>query len=243
MFKKIVIIISILGLVVSLSALSFPKLTGRVVDQANIFSKSEENQLTALLVGLEKDSEIQAVVVSVKSLDGYAVEDYTIRLAEEWKIGSKASDNGLILLVAPNERDVRIEVGYGLEHKLTDGVSGYIIRKDIIPNFRSGGYFAGVKAGLITVNNVMTGKTTISQQDLRHSRESEKKGSSIGYIIFLIIISILFRGRLFPLLLFGSLMGGGRGGRGGSGFGGGFGGGGFSGGGGGFGGGGASGSW
>lgn len=240
MNKKIVIIFTLLVLIVSLSALSFPKLTGRVVDEANIFSSSEETQLTSLLVGLEKDSDIQAVVVSVKSLDGYDVADYTIRLAEEWKIGSKANDNGLILLVAPNERDVRIEVGYGLEHKLTDGMSGYIIRKDIIPNFRSGSYFSGVKAGLITVNNVMTGKTSISQQDIQRSRESEKKGSSIGYIIFLIIISILFRGRLFPMLLFGSMLGGGRGGRGGSGFGGG---GGFSGGGGGFGGGGASGSW
>ena len=240
MNKKIVIIFTLLVLIVSLSALSFPKLTGRVVDEANIFSSSEETQLTSLLVGLEKDSDIQAVVVSVKSLDGYDVADYTIRLAEEWKIGSKANENGLILLVAPNERDVRIEVGYGLEHKLTDGMSGYIIRKDIIPNFRSGSYFSGVKAGLITVNNVMTGKTSISQQDIQRSRESEKKGSSIGYIIFLIIISILFRGRLFPMLLFGSMLGGGRGGRGGSGFGGG---GGFSGGGGGFGGGGASGSW
>jgi len=149
----------------------------------------------------------------------------------------------LIILVAPNERDVRIEVGYGLEYKLTDGMSGYIIRKDIIPNFKSGGYFAGVKAGLTTINNVMIGKTTITQEDIQESRRSEEKGSSIGYIIFLIIISILFRGRLFPLLLFGSLMGGGRGGRGSGGGFGGFGGGGFSGGGGGFGGGGASGKW
>ena len=238
MLKRIIIIFSLIGLVFSLSALSFPKLTGFVVDEANIFSKSEESQLTSLLVGLEKDSDIQARVVSVKSLQGYDIADYTVRLAEDWKIGSKDTDNGLILLIAPNERDVRIEVGYGLEHKLTDGMSGYIIRKDIIPNFRGGSYFTGVKAGLITVNNVMTGKTTISQQDIQRSRESEKKGSSIGYIIFMIILAILFRGRLFPMLLFGSMLGGGRGGRGGgSGFGG------FGGGGGGFGGGGASGSW
>jgi uncharacterized protein len=241
MFKKSIMVFSLLLLSLSLLAISFPELSGRVVDQAGIFSNSEERQLTSLLQGLEKDSDIQAVVVSVKSLEGYAVEDYTIRLAEDWGIGSRSSDNGLILLVAPNERDVRIEVGYGLEHKLTDGMSGYILRKDIIPNFRNGGYFAGIKAGLITINNVMTGKTNISQEDISRSRREEKKGSSIGYIIFLIIISLLFRGRLFPLLLFGSLMGGGgRGGRGGGSFGGG---GGFSGGGGGFGGGGASGSW
>lgn len=246
MFKKTITIISLLCLVVSLTALSFPKLTGQVVDQANIFSSSEENQLTSLLQGLQRDSDIQAVVVSVKSLEGYAVEDYTVRLAEDWKIGSKDTDNGLILLVAPNERDVRIEVGYGLEHKLTDGVSGYIIRKDIIPNFKGGSYFGGVKSGLITINNVMTGKATITEEDINQSRESEEKGSSLGYIIFMIIIALLFRGRLFPMLLFGSLMGGGKGGRGsGSGGFGGFGGGGggFSGGGGGFGGGGASGKW
>ncbi len=239
MSKRVFLTFSLLILTLSILAVSFPNLSGRVVDDAGIFNKSEENQLTSLLVGLEKDSNIQAVVVSVKSLQGYAVEDYTIRLAEEWGIGSSSSDNGLIILVAPKERDVRIEVGYGLEHKLTDGMSGYILRKDIIPNFRNGGYFAGIKAGLITINNIMTGKTSISQEDIRRSRKQEKKGSSIGYIIFLIIISLLFRGRLFPLLLFGSLMGGGRGGRGGGGFSGG----GFSGGGGGFGGGGASGSW
>ncbi|MBI9032201.1 TPM domain-containing protein [bacterium] len=236
-------IFSLILIAFSLSAQSFPKLSGRVVDNANIFNSSEERELTSLLVGLEKDADIQAVVVSVKSLEGYTVEDYTIRLAEHWKIGSKSTDNGLIILVAPNERDVRIEVGYGLEYKITDGMSGYIIRKDIIPNFKSGGYYAGIRAGLITINNVMTGKTSISQEEIQQSRQSEEKGSSIGYIIFLIIISILFRGRLFPLLLFGSLMGGGRGRRGSGGGFGGFGGGGFSGGGGGFGGGGASGKW
>lgn len=242
MSKKVILIISLLAISLFSFALSFPKLSGRVVDDANIFSSSQENQLTSLLVGLEKDSDIQAVVASVRSLEGYAIEDYSIRLAEEWKIGSKSSDNGLIILIAPNERDVRIEVGYGLEHKLTDGVSGYILRNDIIPNFRNGSYFNGVKAGLITINNVMTGKTSISQADIRRSQAREKKGSSVGYFIFLIIISLLFRGRLFPLLLFGSLMGGGRSGRGSGGFGG-FGGGGFTGGGGGFGGGGASGKW
>jgi len=245
MLKKIVIILSLLGLIFSISALSLPKLDGFVVDEANIFSRSQENQLTSLIRGLEKDSNIQARVVSVKSLQGYDVADYTIRLAEDWGIGSKQIDNGLILLIAPNEKDVRIEVGYGLEHKLTDGMSGYIIRKDILPHFKNGSYFKGIEAGLYTINNVMTGATEISQADIRRSQEADKKGSSLGYIIFLIIISILFRGRLFPLLLFGSILGGGRGGRGGSGgFGGsGFGGGGFSGGGGGFGGGGASGSW
>ncbi len=243
MTKKIILIFTLLLISLSLLAVSFPKLSGRVVDEAGIFSSSQERQLTSLLVGLEKDANIQAVVVSVKSLQGYAIEDYTIRLAEDWKIGSSSIDNGLILLVAPNERDVRIEVGYGLEHKLTDGLSGYIIRQDIIPNFRSGSYFAGISAGLTRINNIFTGKESISQEEISASRRREKKGSSIGYIIFLIIISLLFRGRLFPLLLFGSLMGNGRGGRGGGGFGGFGGGGGFSGGGGGFGGGGASGSW
>lgn len=239
--KKFSLVLSLLVLFSALSGITFPKLTGRVVDDANAFKSSQVKELTSLLVGLEKDSGIQAVVVTVKSLQGYDVADYTVRLAEEWKIGSKQKDNGLILLIAPNERDVRLEVGYGLEHKLTDGISGYIIRNSIIPNFRSGNYFGGAKDGLIMINNIMTGKTTISQEDIRASQQAENEGSGIGYLIFLLLIAFLFRGRLFPLLLFGS-MGGGRGGRGG-GFGGFGGGGGFSGGGGGFGGGGASGRW
>lgn len=241
--KKMSLVLSLLILLGALSAVTFPKLTDRVVDDANIFRGAQVKELTSLLIGLEKDSGIQGVVVTVKSLQGYDVADYTVRLAEEWKIGSKQKDNGLILLIAPNERDVRIEVGYGLEHKLTDGVSGYIIRNSIIPYFKSGNYYGGAKEGLITVNNVMTGKTTISQEDIRESQQAENEGSSIGYLIFLIIIAFLFRGRLFPLLLLSSM--GGKGGRGGSGGFGGFGGGGggFSGGGGGFGGGGASGKW
>ena len=243
MRKKSLLIVLTLLLVTLASAISYPKLTGRVVDDAKIFSKSDERKLESILVGLESSSDIQAVVVTVKSLQGYDVADYTIKLAEQWKIGSKKKDNGLILLIAPNERKVRLEVGYGLEPTLTDGVNGYIIRNDILPNFRGANYFQGAYAGLTSINNVVTGKTTITPAQMRRSRKRKSKGSSLGYFIFLIIISSLFRGRLFPLLLFGALSGGRRGGGGfGGGFGGG-GGGGFSGGGGGFGGGGASGGW
>ena len=112
-FKKFSLVLSLLVLLSALSGVTFPKLTGRVVDDANAFRGSQVKELTSLLVGLEKDSGVQAVVVTVKSLQGYDVADYTVRLAEEWKIGSKQKDNGLILLIAPNERDVRIEVEIG----------------------------------------------------------------------------------------------------------------------------------
>ncbi len=237
--KKLISIIAILLAFVALSAINFPKLNSQVVDDANIFSSNQERELESKLRGLLRSSDIEAVVVSVKSLEGYSVEDYTIRLAEEWKVGRRDKDNGLILLIAPNERKVRIEVGYGLEANLTAGQAGYVIRSSILPELRKGDYFQGTVAGLTQINNVITGEETITKADIKNSRKKKSRGSVIGYLIFLIIISSLFRGRLFPLLFLGSFMGGNH--RGG---GGGFGGdGGFSGGGGGFGGGGASGSW
>lgn len=235
--KRFTLIAFILITIQIVFGINFPRLTGRVVDDANVFSTREESNLTQFLAGMDKESNIQAVIVSVKSLEGYSVADYTVRLAEKWKIGNKGSDRGLILLVAPNDRKVRIEVGYGLESVITDGIAGYIIRQEIIPGFKSGNYYIGVSQGIKKIYQVATGKTKVSKEDIRRSKKSG--GSRIFTIIVLILIFSLFRGRLFPFIILSQILGGGGGNhRDGGGFGGG-----FSGGGGGFGGGGASGSW
>jgi uncharacterized protein len=134
-------------------AQNFPKLTGRVVDQANMLDPAQEAELTAKLEGLETRTKRQLVVATLDSLEGYEISDYGYRLGRAWALGQDGNgetekDNGAILIVAPNERKMRIEVGYGLEPVLTDGLSSTIIRNDITPRFKEGDFVGGINAGV-----------------------------------------------------------------------------------------------
>ena len=242
------------------SAQSFPELTGRVVDQADLLDPAQEAALTAKLEALEAQSNRQLVVATVNSLEGYDIADYGYQLGRTWGIGQDADgeaekDNGLVLLVAPNERKVRIEVGYGLEGIMTDALSSVIIQNDILPQFRNGDMAGGIIAG---VDRIAT-QLTLPEDEARliakdaEQQSSQGGGENIGLIIFWIFVLIFFviipmfsnrGGKLYrrgagPVVIWG----GGSSWGGGSHGGGGFGGGGFSGGGGSFGGGGASGGW
>ena len=125
----------------------FPALTGRVVDQADIIPAPVEAELTAKLENLETTTQRQLVVATVPTLDGYDISDYGYQLGREWEIGDAERNDGALLLVAPNERRVRIEVGYGLEGYLTDAVSSLIIQNEITPRFREGDMPGGIVAG------------------------------------------------------------------------------------------------
>ena len=134
-------------------AQDFPKLTGRVVDQADLLDPQQEAALTAKLAGLETRTQRQLVVATLNSLEGYEISDYGYRLGREWALGQDGKgetekDNGAILIIAPNERKMRIEVGYGLEPVLTDGLSSTIIRNDITPHFKDGDFVGGINAGV-----------------------------------------------------------------------------------------------
>lgn len=241
--------------------LKFPELTGRVVDDANIIPPAEEAQLTQKLEALEKQSNRQLVVATVPSLQGYEISDYGYQLGRAWGIGQKGANNGAILLVAPNERKVRIEVGYGLEGTLTDGMSFLIINGQILPRFKAGDYPGGIEAGTDAIIKQLTLPPAEAQKVAAEADKMQAdKGDDIspGTVIFILVIIFFF---VLPILR--SMFGGGRRGRyggfdapiiwfptssgnSGSGWGGGGGwgdGGGFSGGGGDFGGGGASGDW
>jgi uncharacterized protein len=138
-----------LGLaLVSLSQAALPELTGRVVDRAGILSPEEEASLTAKLESIERETSVQFVIATVPGLEGEPIEDYSIRLAEEWKIGQAGLDNGAIVLVVPSERRVRIEVGYGLEAVIPDGLAGRIIRERVAPAFQAGSYYQGLLAAV-----------------------------------------------------------------------------------------------
>ena len=225
--------------------IAFPALTGRVVDQANILTAETERALTATLERLEKATTNQMVVVTLASLQGQAIEDYGYQLGRSWGIGRAGKNNGILLLVAPKERSVRIEVGYGLEGMITDALSRGIIEQEILPRFRDNDYDGGVRAGATTLAQILMGdaKTASRLTEVGTRKVAPQQGSwnwvFILFIVAFFIIPRFFggsRGRGLGGLWLRGL--GGLGGRGG-----GFGGGGFKGGGGGFGGGGESGRW
>lgn len=132
----------------ALAAPPFPVLTGRVVDEAGILSPQVETEISAQLAAHEQSTTNQIVVVTLQSLQGYDVADYANQLFRHWGLGQKGRNNGVLLIVVPNERKLRIEVGYGLEGTLTDAESHTIIERVIKPAFRQGNYEQGIRAGV-----------------------------------------------------------------------------------------------
>ena len=244
------------------AAQDFPKLTGRVVDNANLLSAADEAALTQKLAALEQASSRQLVVATIPDLQGYPIEDYGYQLGRSWGIGQSEANNGIILLVAPKDRRVRIEVGYGLEPIMTDALASVIISEQILPRFKAGDYPGGINAGADAIITQLQAPPEQAEQRALAAAQAQQQsnsggeGGSIfplifwGLVLFFIVLPMLRGGRRgrryrrggFPVVIWGpGFGGGGGGGWGSSGGGGGFGG--FSGGGGSFGGGGASGGW
>ena len=140
-----------------------PSLSGRVIDRANILSPSTENALTTLLKAHEEETSNQVVVLTIASLEGEAIEAYSIRVAQTWALGTAENDNGVLLLVAVEDRELRIEVGLGLEGDLTDALASRIIRNDIVPLFKQGQYDTGVLVGVQSILGVIEGTYTPSE--------------------------------------------------------------------------------
>lgn len=128
-----------------------PALTGRVVDRADILSASVEASLTAKMEAQEKATGNQIVIVTLPDLMGRPIEDWGLMLGRGWGIGQKGKDNGIIFLIAPKDRELRIEVGYGLEGTLPDATANQIIQSDVIPRFKQGDMEGGVTAGLDSI--------------------------------------------------------------------------------------------
>lgn len=241
-------------------AQDFPKLTGQVVDEAKLLSPEQVQQLTQLSAGIEAASTRQLVVATIPDLQGYPIEDYGYRLGRAWGIGQKDVNNGIILLVAPNDRKVRIEVGYGLEPIMTDALSSVIINQAILPKFREGDMAGGIVAGAQAIAEQMKLPPEAAEQRAA-AAATKRVGKKSGYgagdwaiaifwiiVVMFVVLPMMFgrakgrryRGGVAPVVIWGG--GGGWGSGGGSSWGGG--GGGWGGGGGGsFGGGGASGGW
>jgi uncharacterized protein len=129
-------------------AISIPPLTGRIVDNADMLSPDQEASLTRKLADIEQKTSVQIVILTIPSLEGEPIEDYSIRVGDQWKIGQKKIDNGAIIVVSKAERKVRIEIGYGLEPVITDGMAGTIIRDRLAPRFRENDFYGGLNAAV-----------------------------------------------------------------------------------------------
>jgi uncharacterized protein len=234
-------------------AAEVPPLRGRINDNAQLLSREQARALEQQLDQFEKQTGHQVALLTIPTLAGEDIEGFSIRVAERWKIGQKGFDNGVILVVAPKERQLRLEVGYGLEGILPDAIASRIIREIIVPRFRENDYQGGITSGIDAVLKTIRGEPLPASARQKPRGTNPVLSLSLPLILFLLFLAgSLFRrrgpgawmthGRRQHPLGWGSGFGGGgyRGGFGGGGFGGG---GGFSGGGGGFGGGGASGRW
>ncbi|HWT69405.1 MAG TPA: TPM domain-containing protein [Pseudomonas sp.] len=230
--------------------LKFPALTGRVVDSAQMIEPSVRDQLTQQLQAHEKATGEQLVVVTLPDLQGTDIADFGFQLGRYWGIGQKDKNNGALLIVARDERKLRIEVGYGLEDRLTDAQSSVIIHQVITPAFKAGHYSKGISDGVAAMLVVLGGNPLDEPSTVYESSgdpEDDFVSRHPGLFVFLVLfILTVFVGQMLGILPAGRGGSGGSGGfgggLGGGGFGGG-GGGGFSGGGGSFGGGGSSGGW
>lgn len=232
-----VVLFALLGAMAAWGAV--PRLVGRVNDYAKLLDEQQKSLLEQALARFEAQTTTQIVLLTTPSLEGRDITSYSIEVADQWKIGQAGKDNGVMLVVAPQERKVRIEVGYGLEGALTDAEASRIIRHVIVPSFKEGNYFAGIAGGLDGIMKASQGEFIAPAAKVGYrSYEGTKKPSILSTILMAVIFLVLIstrtgRSLLFWTLMFGGFRGGGfRGGGGG-----------FSGGGGGFGGGGASGGW
>ena len=249
-------LLMVLTIPTSAHALTFPELTGRVVDEANILDAATRQALTDKVAAVEAKSGDQIVVVTLKSLQGTSIEDYGYQLGRHWAIGQKVRNNGALLIVAPNERKVRIETGYGLEGALTDAVTRLIIQNAILPRFRANDFAGGIVRGVDDIIQVVGGDAEEYKRRAAQRPDDVPQGFDAATLLLVfIVILVIFMTMRNSMNPTGPGAARRRGGYGGPIFipsggswssgssGGSFGGGGFSGGGGSFGGGGSSGSW
>jgi uncharacterized protein len=191
------------------AAQNFPALSGRVVDAANLLSPADEAELTQKSEALEKASSRQLVVATVPDLQGYPIEDYGYQLGRKWGIGEKGANNGIILLVAPNERRVRIEVGYGLEPIITDALSWQIINGTVLPRFKADDYPGGIKAGADALIAQLGAPPEVAekkaleaaqQQQQQATAQRQSGGGGLASMSTLIFWGIVFLFVILPML-------------------------------------------
>lgn len=166
----------------------FPPLTGRIVDEAGLLTPADRGEILELLRGLEGKPTDQVVVYTTRSLQGYEIEDFGYRLGRHWRIGQQGVNNGIVLIVAPTERKVRIEVGRGLEPIMTDLMSGLIVNNVVLPAFRRGEFSAGIKAGVRDIRDVLLGDAEEVRRRAEAGRRRDAGGSDWTTVLFFLLV-------------------------------------------------------
>ncbi len=195
--KKLVIAFLLILIPCLTYALDVPPLRAHVNDYAGMLSAEATQSLESELTAFEKTDSTQIVVLTIPSLEGENLEDFSIKVAEAWKIGQKGTDNGAILLLVKKERKIRIEVGRGLEGKLTDLVSGRIIRNEIVPRFKTGDFDGGVQQGVSSIMATVKGEYRATQ----HEQPSEKRRAPPVLTLFIFfLVACVFLGAMSRIL-------------------------------------------
>ena len=236
MLRKSLIILAILVLPAAAQG-AFPKPTGYVNDFAEVMAPGSRQQLDAFLASFNRATGIEVAVATLPSLDGGTVEDVAVSLFKSWGIGTKGKDNGLLFLVAPTEKKMRIEVGYGLEGAINDATAGRILDGEVLPRFRAGEMAGGIAAGAVAIVSTiverekLTFDSSAAAEGLpRAPAVNENEDGPLATAIkILVLFAMIFVFIRHPWLFLFFLTSSGRGGGSGGGFGGGLGGGGFGG--------------
>jgi uncharacterized protein len=193
MFKKIALIFLLIFFVLPVVsyALDVPKLQGYVNDYAGMISSSAKARIEKDLKAFEQSDSTQLVILTVPTLEGETVDGFGIKVAETWKIGQKGKDNGIIILVAKQERKIRIEVGRGLEGPLTDLAAGRIVDIAIAPRFKQGDFDGGFIAGVAAVIAATRGEF---KADIKPKAKKTKAGTSFFTLLLIVLVALLFIG-------------------------------------------------
>lgn len=200
-------------------AQNFPKPTGRVNDFADVIDAGTEAEIDRQLDVLEQKTTSEIAVVTVKSLDDMSVEEYANKLFKAWGIGQAKEDNGVLVLVAPKERKMRIEVGYGLEGVLPDGLAGQVIRDDFTPNFKEGDYSSGIRNGVTHLVDIVGKHQVLTAEEIAKLGRSNTPEVDVPWWIVLpffglfvgvgfVMLGAGFRSKTGFGVLFGSMFGG-----------------------------------
>jgi len=187
--STILILLILLAIPPAVAAVDYPQLTGYVTDDANMLDPVYESKITELAKNIEGETTVEIAVVTVESLEGEPKEMYAVKLFEEAGIGKKDKDNGLLILVAKQEREYRFEVGYGLEGVITDSMKVNIGDRIIVPNFRSGEYGRGIYESMLVIEGLLEGDSEVISEYSMDNHGST--GTSDGWvgILFLLIIA------------------------------------------------------
>lgn len=196
-FAAIVLALGALLASAASAAPEFPPLTGRVTDAAEIIPDDVEARLDGKLAALEQQTRRQFVIATIPSLQGYEISDYGYQLGRAWGIGDKERNDGLLLIVAPAERKVRIEVGYGLEPVITDGFSSDVINHEIVPRFKQGDMAGGIEAGADALIRQLQLPPEEAAKIAQQAQEQVSPGDFIGMIFFMLIFGLVF---VMPIL-------------------------------------------